>query len=109
MSPLAGNDASVKLGSVPFVNTILSFIIKLWAAALAVVNNPVTPVANVNVWASPPDSFRLSSSNCTVTVTPAVLLFDTSNSIKIDFKPFGVVYTAVGDVLSADKFLTTAL
>ena len=44
MSALGGNDASVKLGSVPFVNTTLSFTIKLWAALEFVVNNPVTPV-----------------------------------------------------------------
>ena len=99
----------MKLGSVPFVNTTLSFTIKLWAAELVVVNNPVTPVANVNVWAFPPASFWLSSSNCTVTVTPALLLFETSSSIAIDFKLFGVRYTSVGNVLSADIFLLTAL
>ena len=53
--------------------------------------------------------FALASHICTVTVTPELLLFATSNSIKMDFKPFGVVYTAVGNPLSAETFVLIAM
>ena len=53
-------------------------------------NNPLTPVAGpppvivcafefVTVPVNAAVSFKLSSSNCTVTVIPALLLFETSN------------------------------
>ena len=53
--------------------------------------------------------FALASHICTVTVTPELLLFATSNSIKIYFLVAGVVYTAVCNPLSAETFVLIAL